>query len=327
MSDLLKRQQPVAKINRTGFDLGQMTKFTSTVGQLLPVYYDFLYPNDEVELSFELFTRMQPLQTDAMVGITEHVDLFFVPAVQILSYFEDWVTNVKDLNSSILDFAQQGIDKDSLRLPMISNATLLSFLMKTNGLVVGSDSVADLGSTVYSGLTGNTLDMYGVPRYYNLYRLLDLLGQGSTMTNIETDSNAWLSSSSGVISGVNNIYLMFFAAYQKIFYDYYSLEDRTARNTLAFNLDGFWSSQSSQFTVDSVYNELTALRYRPWKTDFFTCVQNSPYYSGSADPNSYGRSLSYLQNWLGGRGDCRADLSLGRGRVPDGLCPAYEVCL
>lgn len=288
MDTLFKRSQPKARLSKQGFDMSQMTKFTSSVGQLLPVYYDFLYPDDEIDINFEMFSRLQPLQTDAMIGLTEHIDVFFVPAVQILSYFEDWVSNVNDLNSTILD---RNLDKgsiDDLRLPILRDAELYNFL---NYLFTYQLDYSSLKQYYKYGESFVRKDEFGVAEYCNLYRLLDLFGQGSSIRNME-DNPTFLWNTN---SGMNNIFLMFFAAYQKIFFDYYSLEDRTYRQKSAFNLDHAFVNLSQN---GSVSPEVLKLRYRPWKKDFFTCVENSPYFSFN-DPNSFGRDMSYVQNWLG----------------------------
>lgn len=286
MDTIFQRSQPVARLTKQGFDMSQMTKFTSSVGQLLPVYYDFLYPDDEVDISFEMLSRLQPLETDAMLGLTEHIDVFFVPAVQILSYFEDWVTNVHDLNSHTLYNAIDHGDIPSLRLPILKDSNLYNFIISLTGV----DNYQSLAENLSYGLAGVKKDEFGVADYSNLYRLLDLLGQGSCIRNFENHPEyVWETN-----SGLNNIFLMFFAAYQKVFYDYYALEDRTFRNTAAFNLDNVFTD----FGNGGNWYEITKLRYRPWKKDFFLCAENSPYFSTN-DPNSFGRDMTFVQNWLG----------------------------
>ena len=103
MANIYSNPTHRAKIGYNGFDMSQLLKFTSTTGELLPVYYDFLQPGDKVSLNSILKTRTLPLQTAAMCNIKERVEWFFVPMNQLYSIFEDWYFGIKDFKSNMFN--------------------------------------------------------------------------------------------------------------------------------------------------------------------------------------------------------------------------------
>ena len=64
---------------RSGFDLSNRVCFTSKAGELLPVFWDIVYPGDSFKIKTQLFTRTQPLNTAAYTRIREYLDFYFVP--------------------------------------------------------------------------------------------------------------------------------------------------------------------------------------------------------------------------------------------------------
>ena len=64
---------------RSGFDLSNRVCFTSKAGELLPVFWDIVYPGDSFRIKTQLFTRTQPLNTAAYTRIREYLDFYFAP--------------------------------------------------------------------------------------------------------------------------------------------------------------------------------------------------------------------------------------------------------
>ena len=79
MASILKQPSYQNNDSKSGFDLSHRNAFSSSVGQLLPVYCDELYPGDHVIISADMFTRTEPLNKAAFTRVTEHIDYFFVP--------------------------------------------------------------------------------------------------------------------------------------------------------------------------------------------------------------------------------------------------------
>lgn len=126
-------------------DLSHNLKFTSSVGQLIPVMHDLLYPGDHVRIKPMLFSRMADLETSAFTRLREHIEYFFVPMNQILSSFPQFIYGVGKANSSLVDSS-------------------------------GTPCIPTLDTTVdYTAqLTGT--DMFGMTYEDNAVRLLDMLG-------------------------------------------------------------------------------------------------------------------------------------------------------
>lgn len=104
MNKLFKNPSFKANIGYNGFNMGQRLKFTSTTGELLPVYFDLLQPGDKISASEELKTRTLPLTSPAMCSISENFDWFFVPIEQIYKLFGSWFFRIDDHSSNIFDF-------------------------------------------------------------------------------------------------------------------------------------------------------------------------------------------------------------------------------
>ena len=103
MADIKKNPTHNANLSKNGFDMSMIRKFTSSVGQLLPVYYDFLNPGDKVNFSTEIFSRTKPIKAPAMMQITETVDWYFVPITQIYQFFGEMFYGVSDVKTDLLN--------------------------------------------------------------------------------------------------------------------------------------------------------------------------------------------------------------------------------
>ena len=94
----------MANLGRSGHDMGQTLKFTSSVGHLLPVYYDFLNPGETVTIDTELISKtVRPLKSPALTQIDEYLDWFFVPMNCLYSLFEQVYYSINDMHSSMFD--------------------------------------------------------------------------------------------------------------------------------------------------------------------------------------------------------------------------------
>lgn len=75
MSRINKVHRPV----RNRFDISTRRLFTSAPGMLLPVYYRELCPNNHISLDLSNFARTVPMRKAAFARMTENYDVFFVP--------------------------------------------------------------------------------------------------------------------------------------------------------------------------------------------------------------------------------------------------------
>lgn len=263
----------VAKIGYNGFDMGHSLKFSSTVGELLPVYYDILQPGDKVSLKTSIKTRTMPLESAAMVTIKEHVEWFFVPMEQIYKLFGDWYFGIQDFGSSLLNTANGG-----KRIPFFDASEMTAML----------DEI-QRQSDPYFGSTNPHLIGMGA-------RLLEHLGVNMRYRY-------------GTTSGQTAFPLAYCpllaCAYQKIFYDFYRDSEREKNDPGAYNLD-YWYDTNTIAGVGAQLPMFT-LRYRRWRADFFTHQFVSPLF-GATSTNAFSQDQSSVndrlnlasafQNWL-----------------------------
>ncbi len=82
------------KVSRNAFDLSHRHMFTAQIGELLPVFVQWVNPNETFKLGYNGFTRTQPLQTAAFTRLHENVQYYFVPFQSLWKYFEMQVNNM-----------------------------------------------------------------------------------------------------------------------------------------------------------------------------------------------------------------------------------------
>ena len=265
MANFNSNPNHVAKIGYNGFDMGHSLKFSSTVGELLPVYYDILQPGDKVSLKSIIKTRTMPLESAAMVTIKEHVEWFFVPLEQIYHLFGDWYFGIQDFNSSLFRQAAP-----YHRIPFFEASHFTKVL----------DEVQS-ASDPYFGSTNPHLIGMGV-------RLLEHLGVNMRYRY-------------GTASGQTSFPLAYCpilaCAYQKIFYDFYRDSEREKNEPFDYNLDMWYDSASIPVSTAGAYNGLFTLRYRRWRADFFTHTFVSPLF-GATSTNAFSQDQSTDANRL-----------------------------
>nr|CDL65693.1 unnamed protein product [uncultured bacterium] len=282
-ANLFKRPDHVAKLGRNVFDMSQTLGFTSSVGQLLPVFYDVLNPGDKISIKSLFVTKTQPMQSDNFAKVTENVDYFFVPFEQIYSLFGSFFYQIADFNSSLFSKKGGALDLTSTHLPLASFDGLSYELFSSQYDIYSDDDDHII-------FPNNTLDEYGVPNYFNHLRLMQLFGMSNYFTSDASQPDQFKPS----------INLFLPLAYQKIFNDYYRLDDWTAPDPTSYNID---SSFDADIIRTSYYRSIFKLRYRPWKKDYYTNLSRNPYFNASYNADgAYGpngmQSLSSLATAL-----------------------------
>nr|DAQ28931.1 MAG TPA: Major capsid protein [Microviridae sp.] len=82
------------KVSRNAFDLSHRHMFTAQIGELLPVFTQWVNPNETFKIGYNGFTRTQPLQTAAFTRLRENIQYYFVPFQSLWKYFEQQVNNM-----------------------------------------------------------------------------------------------------------------------------------------------------------------------------------------------------------------------------------------
>lgn len=120
------------KVNRNAFDLTHRHMFTAQAGELLPVFSQWVNPNETFKIGYNGKTRTAALNTDAFTRIRENIQYYFVPFQSLWKYFEQQVNNMTkgDAGQNISKFAQSSTEasKISTSLPFISYVDLSTWL-------------------------------------------------------------------------------------------------------------------------------------------------------------------------------------------------------
>lgn len=193
------------KVNRNAFDLSHRHMFTSEVGELLPVFTQWVNPNETFKIGYNGKTRTASLNSDAFTRIRENVQYYFVPFQSLWKYFEQQVNNMTkgDAGQNISKFASSSSEasKITTSMPYISYVDLAAWLklmyehsLDALGAYLSSISTASgLGSAIafkdYCSSHSEYFDVF-VCDGYRLCRaakLLMSLGYGNFVSVIQYD--------------------------------------------------------------------------------------------------------------------------------------------
>lgn len=120
------------KVNRNAFDLSHRHMFTAQIGELLPVFSQWVNPNETFKIGYNGKTRTAALNTDAFTRIRENIQYYFVPFQSLWKYFEQQVNNMTkgDAGQNISKFASSSTEasKISTSMPYISYIDLSGWL-------------------------------------------------------------------------------------------------------------------------------------------------------------------------------------------------------
>lgn len=264
MEKILKNPTYTNKEGYNGLDLSHVVDFTSSVGQIVPVMWDFLQPGDKIRLQDSLLTRTSPLLSSAFCTIEENVRYFFVPISQIYKPFEQVYTGIQDFGSDFYSPVLTTSMASSDFLPKIQLSKILEFIQ-------GGSSPQDII---------RLMEGIGVP----VSRIISLS---------DSEDTSYLT---------HQINLLPFLAYQKIWFDYFRDTDRIANDPACYNMDSFVDSAKIQNpnSYSSILNKIFTPRYCPVFKDIQNNIFVSPLMGTSA--SSIGAlgvdTLTRVNNWL-----------------------------
>lgn len=257
-NSIFARNAHRANLQRNAFDLSFTSKFTASVGMLLPCFCKEVNPNEHFRINPEMFLRTVPLNSAAYVRLKQYCEFYFVPTRLLWRSFPQFIAGTSNQFSAAI----------------------------SDGSKFSSVPTWDF-NTMLKLLTTSGNDTCGYPFKYGAVRLLDLLGYGVNVSNVDS-----LISANNAKPFNFKVSPFRMLAYQKIYSDFY-------RNTLYesidvenFNVDNTSSSSSvATQTASMMY-----LRYRDWKKDYFNAVspafQSNEFMSASFSPVTFGVSAS-----------------------------------
>ena len=254
-NSIFQRNAHRANLQRNAFDLSFSSKFTASVGMLLPCFCKEVNPNEHFRINPQMFLRTVPMNSAAYVRLKQYCEFYFVPYRLLWRSFPQFISGTSNQFSMAI---ADGSKVDSV--PFIKLQTILSMLKNTT----------------------NAPDSAGYSFKSGCVRLLDLLGFGINSVNVD----ALISASSE--KNFDNSYSMFrIAAYQKIYSDFYRNPDYESINVQGWNFDNL-GSLGGNMEVSSPLTNQFWLRYRDWKKDYFNVVkpsfQGSDFMSSSLSP-------------------------------------------
>lgn len=191
------------KVNRNAFDLSHRHMFTAQVGELLPVFSQWVNPNETFKIGYHGKTRTAALNTDAFTRIRENIQYYFVPFQSLWRYFEQQVNNMTkgDAGQNISKFASSSVQSSKITtsLPYISYVDLSYWIkvMYVHALsavdaYMKSSSVDKFSASSFKSFCSSSSSYSDVfvcdgYRYVRACKLLMSLGYGNFSLSVQYD--------------------------------------------------------------------------------------------------------------------------------------------
>ena len=192
------------KVNRNAFDLSHRHMFTAQVGELLPVFTQWVNLNETFKIGYNGKTRTAALNTDAFTRIRENIQYYFVPFQSLWKYFEQQVNNMTkgDAGQNISKFASSSTESSKITtsMPYVSYISLAIWLqyfydMACNAIdeyFMAFPTVSDRSATGFKKFCVESSDYNSVfvcdgYRLCRAAKLLMALGYGNFSSVIQYD--------------------------------------------------------------------------------------------------------------------------------------------
>jgi len=256
---------------RSGFDLSNRVCFTSKAGELLPVFWDIVYPGDSFKIKTQLFTRTQPLNTAAYTRIREYLDFYFVP-LRLIN---------KNLPTALMQMQDNPVQATGLS----SNKIVTTEIPWV--------PVAASGGSAYSSLSGLAFvnnsspaitDLLGFNSISQSAKLLMYLRYGNFLPygtseeqkSLGLSNTLDLRNSENASTGYSSLHILPLAAYQKVYADFFRFTQWEKNQPYTYNFDWYsggniLASLTSDALARKYYSDdnLFTLRYANWPKDMF----------------------------------------------------------
>ena len=258
---------------RSGFDLSNRVCFTSKAGELLPVFWDIVYPGDSFKIKTQLFTRTQPLNTAAYTRIREYLDFYFVP-LRLIN---------KNLPTALMQMQDNPVQATGLS----SNKVVTTDIPWTSVSGSGFSSLGDI-NVLYQTSSKDFSDLLGFNSLTQSAKLLMYLRYGNFLpasanvtksTSLGLSSSLDLRNSETISTGWTSMHILPLAAYQKVYADFFRFTQWEKNQPYTYNFDWYsggnvLSSLTSQALAEKYYSDdnLFTLRYANWPKDMFMGV-------------------------------------------------------
>ena len=262
---------------RSGFDLSNRVCFTSKAGELLPVFWDIVYPGDSFKIKTQLFTRTQPLNTAAYTRIREYLDFYFVPLRLINKNLPTALMQMQDNPVQATGLSSNKIvTTDIPWVPVNSVSTPYASLTALTGIRDGASSSSPAVE-----------NLLGFDAVTQSAKLLMYLRYGNFLSSVVSDTHKSLGLSASLdlrnsetaSTGFTSMHILPLAAYQKVYADFFRFTQWEKNQPYTYNFDWYSGGNvlASLTNVDLAkryYSDdnLFTLRYANWPKDMFMGV-------------------------------------------------------
>ena len=256
---------------RSGFDLSNRVCFTSKAGELLPVFWDIVYPGDSFKIKTQLFTRTQPLNTAAYTRIREYLDFYFVPLRLINKNLPTALMQMQDNPVQATGLSSNKIVTTDIPWVPVNSSTEynslagLSFVRKPDSLqnLLGFDLVTQSAKLLMYLRYGNFLPSTA----------------SDAQKSLGLSNSLDLRNSENASTGYTSMHILPLAAYQKVYADFFRFTQWEKNQPYTYNFDWYsggnvLASLTSADLARKYYSDdnLFTLRYANWPKDMFMGV-------------------------------------------------------
>lgn len=271
---LFKIPSPKPKLARNGFDLSSRRIFSAKAGQLLPVGCWEVNPSEHFKISVQDIVRTTTVNTAAYARMKEYYHFFFVSYKSLWQWFDQFIVGTPNPNSAL-----NGIN--------LKTSTSPDYTAICES--VPSFQLSDL----LSHLKSVGKDSQGYRYSDGAFKLLNLLGYGNSSFGgfksyryLSSGYDSGIASSPESSNSQNGKLLTTFPcavspfrllAYQKIFNDFYRVQDWSAADVRSFNIDDFANNTNLSISKE-VAATFCQMRYRPYSKDWLTSMKPTPNY-------------------------------------------------
>ena len=261
---------------RSGFDLSNRVCFTSKAGELLPVFWDIVYPGDSFKIKTQLFTRTQPLNTAAYTRIREYLDFYFVP-LRLIN---------KNLPSALMQMQDNPVQATGLSSNKVVTTDIPWVSTNIPGTYGSLTALTDVKNSFSSSST-DLEDLLGFDAITQSAKLLMYLRYGNFLSSVVSDKykslglsdSLDLRNSETTSTGYTSMHILPLAAYQKVYSDFFRFTQWEKNQPYTYNFDWYSGGNvlASLTTLDlakKYYSDdnLFTLRYANWPKDMFMGV-------------------------------------------------------
>lgn len=258
---------------RSGFDLSNRVCFTSKAGELLPVFWDIVYPGDSFKIKTQLFTRTQPLNTAAYTRIREYLDFYFVP-LRLIN---------KNLPTALMQMQDNPVQATGL-----SSNKIVTTDIPWIPIAVSNNAYSSLSGLAFLRNSGSAItDILGFDSISQSAKLLMYLRYGNFLPygtseeqkSLGLSSTLDLRNSENSSTGYSSLHILPLAAYQKVYADFFRFTQWEKNQPYTYNFDWYsggniLTSLTSDVLARKYYSDdnLFTLRYANWPKDMFMGV-------------------------------------------------------